>query len=376
MRMHRTLLGLVLLSAASCSTRATEQASPASAYENYARFLAGIRNPGGPLAAREQSPAWIRFAQYFDESWHVFDERQLAPMRKWAPEALGPTASADTPVFYPFSGPDFVNMYALFPRAKTYVMVALNPVGEIPDFASMNDRQLDDFFVRLHRSIYDLLHLDFFITKQMKITLGPTGVDGVLPVLLFFMARTGVTVLDVKYWQTNPEGVVVETPALPGRSAGQQGVSGLRLVFQSSGSEERQTLDYLRLNLDNESLVTHPRVVSFIEDFTPATTFIKAASYLMFSPGFLDIAHFILEHSDHVLQTASGMPFQRFSPSLWKIQLFGTYTGPIEVFRREYQADLVEAYRRGENVHPLPFGIGYHFRPGTSDLLFASRKRP
>ena len=37
-------------------------------------------------------------------------------MRDWAAQELG-SASAAT-VFYPFSGPDFVNAYTLFPMPK------------------------------------------------------------------------------------------------------------------------------------------------------------------------------------------------------------------------------------------------------------------
>ena len=370
------LLGAALLSAAVCTTTVACQAQPMSEYQADARFLAGIRTPGGPLAGLESSPAWIRFAQYFDESWREFDGKQLSPMREWAAQALAGAASAETPVFYPFGGPDFVNVHTLFPRGRAYLMVALDPLGEIPDFASMDDRQLEDFYANLRRSLQDLVHRDFFVTREMEVTLAPTGVGGVLPVILFFMARMGDRIMDVQYWLMRPDGTVEEVPARLRQPIPQAGVTGLRLVFTSGGSDRPQTLYYLRLNLDNRSLSDHPRVVSFLEGFTPATTFVKAGSYLMFSRSFRDVARFILDHSDHVLQTASGIPFRDFEPSVWKIDLFGSYTGPIDLFRGKEQPDLVEAYKRGVRVEPLPFGIGYHFRPGTSNLLFASRRRP
>ncbi len=67
-----------------------------------------------------------------------FTRGRLAPMREWASKELG-SATAAT-VFYPFSGPDFVNVFALFPHAKTYLLIALEPVGEMPDFSARNEQ--------------------------------------------------------------------------------------------------------------------------------------------------------------------------------------------------------------------------------------------
>ena len=92
-------------------------------------------------------------------------------------------------------------------------MVALDPLGEIPDFASMDDRQLEDFFASLRRSLQNLVHLDFFVTKEMEVALGPTRVGGVLPVILFFMARMGDRIMDVQYWLMKPDGTIEEVPA-------------------------------------------------------------------------------------------------------------------------------------------------------------------
>ncbi|MBM4301553.1 MAG: hypothetical protein FJ121_08480 [Deltaproteobacteria bacterium] len=101
------------------------------AYNDYALFIAGISNPESALTAYQDQPAWVRHARFIDHNWESFTRQRLRPMREWASQELG-SASAAT-VFYPFSGPDFVNVFALFPHAKTCLLIALEPVGVIPD---------------------------------------------------------------------------------------------------------------------------------------------------------------------------------------------------------------------------------------------------
>ena len=187
------------------------------AYNDYALFIAGLSNPKSTLAAYEGKPAWVRHAKFIEQNWERFTRGRLAPMRQWAAKELS-SATAAT-VFYPFSGPDFVNVFALFPHAKTYLLIALEPVGEMPDFAAGNNQH---FFPSLQRSLNDLLQLDFFITNQMRSSLGKGELKGTLPVLMFFLAREQATVLEVQYWAMKPDGAIIESPALgPGdRPAG------------------------------------------------------------------------------------------------------------------------------------------------------------
>ncbi len=181
-------------------------------YHDYALLIAGMSNGRGPLAAQAADPAFIQHARVMNQTWATFDRRQLTVMRQWV---SGELAQADcTAVFYPFSGPDFVNMHTLFPQARTYLMVSLEPVGEIPDLSYRNGSA---FYTGLQRSLCDLLQMSFFITPKLRATLGRGEISGALPVLLFFLAREGMRVEDVKYWVMKPGGSIEETPG--GRGA-------------------------------------------------------------------------------------------------------------------------------------------------------------
>jgi hypothetical protein len=338
------------------------------AYHDYALFIAGRSNPGGTLAAYEAKPAWVRHAKFFDHNWEKFTQGRVAPMREWAAKELG-SASAAT-VFYPFSGPDFINVFALFPRAKTYLLIALEPVGDLPDF-SIGDKQI--FFAGLQRSLADLLQLDFFKTNQMRSAIGKSELKGTLPVLLFFLAREQARILDVQDWVMKPDGTIAESPALgPGDCP--TGIPGVRIVFTSPGETGNQTLYYFQFNLSNASMGRNQHFVSFLKSFGPMTTFAKAASYLMFKPYFSAIRQFVLDQSLYVLQGDSAIPLRHFDPAVWNLRFYGTYAGPISLFRNCYQADMANIYRRGGDIQPLPFGIDYRHRVRTSNLMFASKK--
>ncbi len=343
---------------------------PSPSYNDYARYIAGLSNPEGGLADNEEEPAWIRYANAINERWAAFNTRQLQPMRAWAAKELD-AAHTDT-VFYPFSGPDFVNIYTLFPQARTYLLVALEPVGEIPDFDEVDEGV---FFPSLQRSLYEYLYIDFFITAKMKSALGGRQLRGVLPVLLFFLAREKAQVLQVSYWMMDPDGNIQEVRAIPGLESLKEGsIPGVRIVFKGPGSAEKQTLYYFRFNLQNGSWSRHPEFVSFLKSFGPLTSFTKAASYILSSSYSSAVRQFILDQSFYALQDDTGIPLRFFEPALWNLKFYGTYIGPINLFRNQFQPDLAAAFQREKDVYPLPFGIGYRFRPGTSNLIFAEKK--
>ena len=354
-------------------------------YNQYARFIAGMAGPQGALAAFQSRPAWAEYSRFFDRSWRNLKKRLLIPERQWAEKELGDPASSDRTVFYPFSGPDFANVNAFFPRARTYVLVALEPLGEIPKFSAMNDGQFKSYFQSMKNSLRDILNINYFISAHMDAEIERTEIKGVLSVLLFMLAQSSAQVLDVRYLTMGLDGRVREFPAL-GTTAREfpalgtteldlNYIHGIRISFDAADLKEKepQTLYYFRVNLYNQAFDRNRHFLSFLRGLGPFTTFMKSASYVMFKDNVSTARQFMLDHSRYIVQEDSGIPLKYFEPSLWSLRFYGRYVKPISAFRQDYQEDLASIYKADKKIKPLPFGFGYYFNPGEANLMFAER---
>src|SRR4029077_8153464 len=102
--------------------------------------------------------------------------------------------------------------------------------------------------------------------------------------------------------------------------------------------------------------------------------FLKSSSYLLFENGFNRVRDFLLGASNLIVQDDSGIPITYFDPNKWNLRLFGTYVGPIELFKQHYQPKLAELFQTNA---PQEFGIGfgYQWDYKKSNLIIATRGR-
>jgi hypothetical protein len=355
-------------------------------YNHYARFIAGMAVPQGELAAFQSRPAWVEYSRFFDRSWKNLNDRLLIPTRRWAEKELGGAASSENNVFYPFSGPDFANVNAFFPRARTYVLVALEQLGEIPRFADMSEGQFKSYLQSMKSSLRDLLNINYFMSSHMDAEIEKTEIKGVLPVLLFMLARSNAQVRDVQYWTMDLDGRVREFPAL-GTTAREfpalgttdldlNNIQGIRITFNAAGSPRNhpQSLYYFRLDLSNQSFDRNASFLSFLRGLGPFTTFMKSASYVMFNNKVSSARQFVLDQSRYIVQEDSGIPLRYFEPTLWSLRFHGRYIKPISAFSQHHQQALASVYKADKKKKPLPFGFGYYFNPGEANLMFAERR--
>ena len=95
-----------------------------------------------------------------------------------------------------FSGPDFIYANAFYPKAKTYVLSGLEQVGAVPDITTLRGALAPDLSA-LRNSLRWLLQHSYFITSQMGSDLHRGRINGTLPVLYVFLARSGHTIREV-----------------------------------------------------------------------------------------------------------------------------------------------------------------------------------
>lgn len=340
-------------------------------YQEYANLISG-NGIDAAISGKWVNPeGWLEYGEEMNQAWNRFEQKHLIPMRAWAAQEFDVSQTVEGTAFYPFSGPDAANILALFPRAKNYVLIGLEPVGSLPIFQPGKN---DPFYESLEQSLSQLLFLNYFITHDMARDLVKKDLDGVLPVLMYFLGREKVKVLEVNYWLMQPDGTITAKPAQAGQKLTGAGIPGVKILFQRGQDEPVQTLYYFRFNLQDTAWRNAPQFVKFLKDLAPFRTFVKAASYLMFNPQFADIRQFVLDQSSMVLQTDEGIPLRYFEPQQWDRRFYGNYSCPIQTFAKCFQPDLAEMYRPGQNTRPLPFVIGYHGRSNSANLLLASRR--
>jgi len=330
----RLLLAAALLLAAPLFLRA------ATDVNDTARFLAGMPVSGGsPLAPLTQSQAWKQHEGYLNSAWTKLELRQLSKVRAWTAANIH---RRDANVFYMFSGPDFLYANAFFPSARNYILCGTEPVGSAPDVTKLD---LGSAFYQLEGSLNSVLNYSFFQTKQMRQDFSSTQLNGTVPVLMVFLARSGRTIRNISTVQPR----------------------GVRIDFDGG------SLYYFCVDLSNGS-VESSGFLPFCRRLGRGDSLLKSASYLPHEDGFSTIRNFLLDQSDLIVQDDSGIPYKFFNPAQWQVRLYGNYMPPIDIFKQYPQPDLADAFSHS-SPQALPFGIGYRgWDPAKSALIVGYRK--
>ncbi|MBX0292882.1 hypothetical protein K3G63_20735 [Hymenobacter sp. HSC-4F20] len=343
-----------------------------TALHNAAAYLAGLpvsrTSELRPLTAQ---PAWQAYATDANKSWTTYHATRTAKIEDWARTELDSVRSASPTVFYPFSGPDFLNVTTMFPTSQTYVLMGLEPVGSLPQQATLENPKL---FPALKASLWSVLNFSFFRTNDMAVDLKSVELDGALPLLLLFAARTNHQVEAVRYLQLTPEGEVTDADTAVIRRPGPKVVPGVELKLRTPTGQQKTVL-YFSADLSDWKLgTTKEAALKYVRSLGPLSTYVKSATYLMHKSYFSKVRNLILEQSAYVLQDDSGIAMKYFQPATWHFTYYGTYKRPINLFAKHYQPALTAAYSDSTRPpRPLPFGTGYNWRQNDSNLLLARR---
>ena len=150
---------------------------------------------------------------------------------------------------------------------------------------------------------------------------------------------------------------------------------GVRIDFRRQGGAGVQTLYYVQANVADDGLKSNGALLKWASSFGAGNVYLKAASYLPHESYFSRIRSFLLNQAASVLQDDSGIPFRFFRDGGWRCWFFGTYSGTLDIFAKHYQSDLQMAFAAPGAAAPLPFGTGYKWRLGESNLLLAVKQR-
>lgn len=298
---------------------------------------------------------------------------RLDKMTKWFKEILRKNiVQSDLPVFYPFSGGDFIHMHALYPDASSYLMLALEPVGTFPDFTKLAPNEQDTALIEGANLLRDIFKKSYFVTWNMEKDIkSNTFLKGILPTVLWGMAVTNHTILNVQSITIDSHGEYKYTPINPGDTSG----IGVKIEFSKKGSDQKKELLYFSADVSNSGLNRNKTLSAYLNALPPQNSFVKAASYLMHFPDFSKIRNHLLRLSQGYLQDDTGIPFASFDKSKFSIHLYGEYEEPVADFPNEmYQLDLKSAYADSLLYEgSLPFSLGYHWSSKKQNQMFVHK---
>ncbi|HPA18092.1 MAG TPA: hypothetical protein PLU30_10110 [Verrucomicrobiae bacterium] len=335
-------------------------------WDAVARLLAGM--PGQGFDSVRAQRCWAEHAAEMDKAWMRFQGGRMAKIRSWSTAEMGDIHGRCGTIFYPFSGPDLAHVVAFFPRAKTYVLCALEPVSPPPDLSAMSGGEWAVALAAMRAPMLTAINYTYFITKDMRRDFARSALKGNLPPLLSFAARLGLRVDSVESVTLDDDGSPVVAPGWTGASP-----RGVRLrVRRGTGSSD---VYYFSADLGNGALGRDGRLSRFLSALGSRATFMKSASYLMHEGSFSGVRALVLDGSAAILQDDSGIPLSGLDPRWWDLRFYGNYRGTLDMFRQYYQPALREIFESGgARVRPLDFGVGYKFSPDDTVLMLARRR--
>jgi hypothetical protein len=191
-------------------------------------------------------------------------------------------------------------------------------------------------------------------------------VNGTLPILYVFLARSGKAIHDVSLVRLDEQGALQpgegSRPLSPAR--------GVKIIFSENDGPQK-TLYYFGSNLADER-GRNNALLQFCKSLGQGDSFIKSASYLLHNSNFSQVRNFMLDNSSLILQDDSGVPVRQFDTAKWQLRPFGRYTTPIPIFEGMYQTKLNELFQKNR-PNPIDFGVGYRWHANESNLLLATR---
>jgi hypothetical protein len=341
-----------------------------SVYDTLSNDIASIIS--GKASERYINPyisadEWLAYSRQVEKEWSEVTRNKINPIQRWREKNLpGPLADSSA-LFYPFAGADFLYASTFFPNSSNYILIGLEPVGQLLRCDTMKKKPMVGYLQKIRAALYFPVQLGFFRTESMEKDLNSGNLDGTLPLLAFYIKRTKHVIRNISYFNLDTSGATINCPS------GKKAV-GVRVDICDTTLTNDRTVWYLSYDLSDQNLKKHKELLAFVKGFGRQNVFLKAASYLMFSPGFSAVRNHVLGNAGVVLQDDSGIPYRFFRPAIWDVTLYGTYTKTINMFEHKFQPDLEEAYKAQEKPHPVPFRIGYNVKFNETNLIFAKRK--
>jgi len=305
---------------------------------------------------------WRKHQEDMSKAWSRYKKSNLLPMKSWSEKHLSEIQQSKETLRYPFSGPDILHALYMFPDTDHYILCGLEPVGSVPESSILKGESSEQALKEIRTILEESLRFSFFKTLDMRAELSDAIYEGTLPIMCLFLSGAGYEIKKIEKLLLNKDGTVENLGTKKIRSDAVQ-------ITAEDQQEKPIKISYFKTNIAN-GYINKSGFIKYLQSLPKGISYVKAASYLMHKNYFSEIRSHLLSSSSAIIQDDSGIPIKHFPNKRWNIQFFGKYTAPIDLFKEHYQVEMRDL---SENQPiKLPFGTGYKWRKGQSNLILAN----
>lgn len=348
----------------STDTIIREQFNESNQYNQLSLFLAGKETK--IFKGIQNKPYYKDYKNKLERAWNATTRKNLKEIGTWSEENVRLTNDS-LPLFYPFSGPDFLYADAFYPKAKKYILIGLENPGKLPPVSKMNDKQIMSYLSKLFNSLRYINKAGYFTTKQMQSDFTDSSLNGIIHLLCFYLAKTDHKIAKITPVKIDHYGNEEDKKSFESLD---EYVNGIKFYFFTS-ENVLKTLYYFPVDLSDQNLKNQFGLITFIGKEGEKNCFLKSASYVLHNKEFSIIRDIILKQSKTIIQDDTGIPYQVLGNSGFTLKLFGEYSRTINMFKNYYQPELREALKETK-AERLPFKLGYNSWKNEMVLIIAN----
>jgi len=352
-------------------------------YNYFACLISGIRNANSKYNyLLDSNTAWKKNVDFIHSAWLNLDTSRLKKIERWRESEFPDKLKSASKVFYPFSGPDFLTAITFFPDLDTLVMLGLEKVGRFPELDNMSNQVAENYIKDFNSSLTDIFKKSYFITKNMQKQISNHEVNGILPVISFFMKHTGNEIVDVNYLLMQKDSnsktkKIVEAGYNYNWAAtanGKETPLGVKINYIHS--KKLKTVYYYRYDISNKNFNDSSAFFRELDKMHTIVTYLKSASYLLSNKLMSNIRDLITGKSAFILQDDTGIPYSfLMKQGIWDVKIYGRYTRPVKDFPYITEdLQLKTACLNKPIQNDLPFHLGYNWGNKKGLLMLATKK--
>ena len=349
-----------------------KQKKSANNFNEVSAILAGMSDSSSAFNHLLDSVAWKENQNFMNQSWKKLEVNRLNKLVKWSDKELKAANKDCKTVFYPFSGPDFLTVNAFFPKADKMILLGLEPIGSLPPIHKYSNESAKFYANDFKKSLTDIFDKSYFITQYMLRDFQKHKVNGLLPVLCFFIKKTNHRIINIRYLVRHNNDSITEVDYNT-----KQKIFGVKVTCEKDNITKN--IYYFRYDVSNPKFNDSSIFYKFVNANTVnSVTYIKSASYLLHANFMSNMKKLILKNSNYLLEDDTGIPYDDIEKTKeFSIKLYGRYIQPIKNFPYlRMQTGIVKAFAKDSSAIPdLPFHLGYHWQSKKDLLIYATKKQ-